>query len=728
MKAVVFFISFLLAFLLFSVQPMATKMVLPTLGGTPAVWNTAMLTFQLLLLAGYAYAHLLTQKIPTRHQWWMHGLLVLGSFALLPLSVSLVNSEALVYAPIRHLAAALILQIGLPFFVLSATAPLLQAWVSRSAHSLSRTPYVLYSASNLGSMSGLLSYIILVEPQWGLNQQSLGWSAAYVIGTLALVVVGRQLKPLPVSKTVATIPFATPIRWQRYALWMWLAFLPSALSLGVTSYITTDIASVPLIWVLPLALYLLSFVDAFRAKPLLVEYCIRLAPITALGGLLLYFTHGHQFTGIFLIQLLVFAVLAFALHGWLARHKPQPQQLTQFYFCLSIGGALGGVLNAIVAPLVFNEAYEYPISLLLAGLTAFALTPRLQQPLRYRMWRLSIVALTMLVASTLLYLLLSYAQGNSPATISDARLSIATTFAALFSVLVHRTRVSLFYSGLLLALVLLATGMRGSVTDTVHFRARSFFGIWRVFDKPAENARYMMHNTTVHSAQFMKQVEPLQLLSYYYPLTEAFRALPALRTHPAALLGLGAGTVQCLMQPHQQMDIFEIDPIVVQLAQDPAMFRYLSECPGTHQVFLGDGRLELAEQEDQRYGAIMLDAFSSDSIPTHLMTLEAMRMYLDKLVPGGAVLIHTTNRHIELWPLIATQAQALGAVAYGKYFTGEDAKPLRYRAFWVVLANDEASIVPLVAQGWKALTPDPNARPWTDNYSNMLPYFRILRD
>jgi len=726
MKILIFSISFVLAFLLFAVQPMATKMVLPTLGGTPAVWNTAMLTFQLLLLAGYAYAHVLTQHVPARRQWWLHGALVLASFSFLPLAVVLQSSEELIRHPISHLALAFLLQMGLPFFALSATAPLLQAWVSRSQHPLSKTPYVLYSASNLGSMVGLLGYIALVEPSLTLPQQSHAWSGLYVAGTLALIFAAVQLKPVAatreeqgVSPTLKTM-----------LCWVWLAFLPSSLSLGVTSYISTDIASMPLLWVLPLSIYLLSFVDAFATRPRLVGISIRVAPILGIVGLLMYGMQGHRFSATFIIQLLVFASLAFALHGWLARFKPVPAQLTRFYFCMSIGGALGGVLNAIVAPLVFSEAYEYPISLIFASVTAFMLWQRTRSDIRTNLHAFSQVAFTMLVATGIIYAIMSY--GNKQAIfgpLNSSQMVTASAFAAIISAIAFRTYMKLYYAFVMLGLVMLLAMAQGVVQQHLLFKQRSFFGVWRVFEYPEKNSRFMMHNTTVHSAEYIDQKEPLRALSYYNALSSAFALLPVTHQHPIALVGLGAGTVQCFAQTNQRVDIFEIDPIVVRLAEDPKMFRYLSDCPGTHEVFLGDGRLELAMRDDARYGAIILDAFSSDAIPAHLMTLEAMRMYMQKLAPHGVLLLHTTNRHIDLWPLIAAQADGLGAVAYGKFFDIPKERPLEYSSFWVVVARNEADIADLVAgdEGWSKLVADKDARPWTDNYSNMIPYFKILR-
>lgn len=738
MRALAFIVSFVLAFLLFSVQPIATKMVLPALGGTPAVWNTAMFTFQMLLLAGYAYAHLLSTRVALPAQWKLHGLLVLGSLALLPLSVHLTGDDAVVQAPIRHLATAFLMQIGLPFFVLSATAPLLQAWVARSNHPLKDTPYVLYSASNLGSMMGLLGYVALIEPQLTLTQQSEGWSGLYIVGVALLLFAGMRLARSAAPAEVVTSAPVAPLKRGQVAMWIWLAFLPSSLSLGVTSYITTDIASVPLIWVIPLALYLLSFVDAFRTRPIFVRIAMRIAPIFGMVAMLAYGFQMHRFSETFLFQIGVFALLAFALHGWLARFKPAPAQLTQFYFCMSIGGAAGGLLNALVAPMVLNETFEYPLSLLAASLTAFVLWQRADpkgegSSLRYHVRTLAQVMGTVIVNTALMYVILAYFGGRweqSFERIDTQTLMMSASAAGTLSLLLYRRYAKAFYACAAVGCVMLFGMAQGHVGMQTLFKERSFFGVWRVYDQREPHARFMMHNTTVHSVQSLDLSKPPETLSYYNALRNAFRLIPAAKDHPIGLLGLGAGTVKCLAREGQQTDIFEIDPMVVKLAEDPKMFRYLSECPGTHEVFLGDGRVMLGQRPDGRYGVIVMDAFSSDAIPSHLITAEALKVYFDKLAPGGVLMLHTTNRHIDLWPLIGTQAQALGLVAYGNFFRHEVRGSLLYSSYWVVVGRSEADVTPLVTaeEGWRRLEPKAGARAWSDDYVNMLPYFKMFRD
>ncbi len=730
MRALAFIVSFTLAFLLFAVQPMATKMVLPVLGGTPSVWNTAMLTFQLLLLAGYFYAHVLTTKLQPGWQWRVHGLLIAAAFLFLPLSVSITSSDALLHQPIRHLIMAFLMQVGLPFFVLSATAPLLQSWVSRSSHPLSQTPYVLYSASNLGSMFGLLGYVALVEPALSLTEQSKSWSALFVVGTITLMIAGKMLKPAAVVHDEQ----AAPIGKRTVLLWMWLAFLPSALSLGVTSYITTDIAAVPLLWVVPLALYLLSFVDAFRTRPVLVPLAIRLSPFLGIIALLAYGMQAHRYSEVFIGQLIAFALLAFGLHGWLARFKPAPQHLTAFYFSMSVGGALGGVLNAIVAPLVFTDTLEYPLSLLLASITGFVLWQRARGAANNfdtHLFAFARVLAAMIANAAIFYFVLGVMLGDF--TLDDPKfnaqtLMMATAFATVAVIVLFRKYLHMFYALLILSLLLLMLVMTGANHQHIVFKERSFFGVWKVNDNPQENARYLVHNTTLHGAQLLKQEGPVRPLTYYRALTSAFDRLPILHSKPYALIGLGSGTVKCFAKTSQQVDLFEIDPMVVRLAEDPTMFRYLTECAGTHEVFLGDGRIRMNQQPDARYGAIIIDAFSSDSIPSHLVTKEAIGMYFDKIAPHGVLLMHTTNRHISLWPLLAAQAQAHGFVIYAKHFESSDEK-LVYQSYWVVMARDSADVAPLVShdEGWSKLEADPAHRPWTDDYVNILPYLKVLR-
>lgn len=728
MRALAFFISFLMAFLLFSVQPMATRMVLPTLGGTAAVWNTVMFTFQLLLLAGYAYAHLLVRFTQTRGQFAIHATLLAASFFFLPLWVNLTTSDALITAPISHLVHAFLLQLGVPFFCVAATAPLLQSWVSRSGHPLSKTPYVLYSASNLGSFMGLLGYVALVEPLFDLPTQSIYWSVLYGAGGILLLLLAVRLRPAATPRSAGA--HSAPVAWRTRLTWIGLAFLPSSLSLGVTTYITTDVTSLPLLWVLPLSLYLLSFVDAFRTRPIVVQYCQQIAPLAALSGVMLLAFASSNFTQLFMVHLLLFAVLAFALHGWLAAKRPEAQYLTQFYLCLSVGGALGGVLNGLLAPVLFHEAIEYPAMLLVAGFAAFILLRRrenTQLAVRHYGRVLLHVAAVLLPITVVLYAI-RVGVAALPEGLIAAALVKAVGIAGLLTLAVFRRYVQAFFTLFWVALVVLVGAYYTPSEFTKLWEDRNFFGVSRVYANTERNAHYFMHDTTVHGVQSLSPADRLKVQAYYAPLRDVFSRLPVTTAHPFAVAGLGAGTLKCLAKPAQQVDLYDINPMVMDIAKNPKFFTYLRDCPGTHQLLLGDARLRLAQQNPARYGAIILDAFSSDAIPSHLLTREAIAMYLTKLVPDGVLLLNVTNRHVNLLPLLAAQTKALNVVGYEQLFaTSATDNPLVFRSHWVVIAASPTALSTLRESGkWKLLVDEGNP-PWTDQYVNLLPYFNMLR-
>ena len=725
MKPMLFIISFLVAFLLFAVQPMSTKMVLPTLGGTPAVWNTVMFTFQLLLLGGYVYAHLLTHYFKTRTQFLVHGTMALVACTLLPLTITLTTSDALIANPIPYLVAAFLLQVGLPFFVLSATAPLLQSWVSRSAHPMAKSPYVLYSASNLGSFAGLMGYVLLVEPLLTLHDQSGGWSGLYMIGMLVLLGLGMKLAPNDKAPTVPSATRGARVTWAERLLWIGLAFLPSSLNLGVTTYITTDIASIPLLWVIPLSIYLLSYVDAFRTRPVLVPIFQRTAPILGLAALMLYGFGGYGFTYSYLFQLLAFTALAFAMHGWLAARQPSPQFLTQFYVCLSVGGALGGVLNGLVAPIVLREALEYPLVLIAASVVAFILLQlrddKTGSAKRHVVMLLQTAALVIVLGAGL-YLL----SGASLVALDSQQLIRSAGIAALVSLAVYRQYVRAVYACAAVACVLVFAVSNGVMGNATLFKDRNFFGMLRVYENPKTNARYLMHDTTMHGVQSLDPTKARDPQAYYAPMSEVFGHRSVVGSRPIAVTGLGIGTLKCLAKKQQKLDLYEINPMSQQLAEDARFFTYMRDCPGDARVLLGDARIRIAQQPSGYYGAIIMDAFSSDAIPNHLLTKEALTLYFDKLAPTGILLFHTSNRHVDLWPLLAAQAKALDVTAYGKFFVASKDEPLRISSYWVMMAKSPDTLAPFLVDGWKPLVNEGD-RPWTDQYVNLLPFFKALR-
>ncbi|MFZ4125869.1 MAG: spermidine synthase [Rickettsiales bacterium] len=658
---IAYLISFSMAFLLFVVQPMATKIILPQFGGTPAVWNTAMLCFQVLLLLGYLYAHFLTSLLRPRAQIITHAVLIVLACGLLPIAFIAPDAAAISHTPIRSLVWQLLQGVGIPFFCVAATAPLLQRWVSYSRTSLAAKPYVLYSASNLGSMSALIGYIVLIEPNAPVSLQMTGWGYGFILVSALLIAFAYR------TSGRVDVPRGQGMGWsdvpaKRSLLWIALAFIPSSLSLGLTTHITIDIASVPFFWVLTFAMYLLSFVDAFAAKPRCVPFAKRVAPFVAVLCLFVMIgivKVGHVY--LIAIHLVGFMLLALAIHGHLADRKPDVAQLTWYYVCLSIGGALGGVFNAILAPMLLTSIFEYKLVLFVATLVSYGLF--------YKKWR----ALFGVVTTCVLGMILFYDSGNQSL-----------------------------------------------------LKERNFYGVSRVYER--EGSRYLQHNTTVHGLQSLDASLRLAPASYYsgLPAIMRYRA-SSVSNAPMAAIGLGIGTLKCQTKPNQHMDIFEINPLVVRIAEDKNLFTYLSDCKGTHDIILGDGRLTMAQMPHGKYGTIIIDAFSSDAIPVHLLTKEAFAMYLDKLMPEGILIIHITNRHLELNPLIALQAQASGLVAYSKYFKGDET--ILYPSNWTVLTRNDLTLSSMLRkdEGWWKLAPEAGTTAWTDDYTNILPYLKTLR-
>lgn len=735
MTSLVFLASFIPAFLLFAVEPMATKMVLPVLGGTPAVWNTAMLTFQIFLLAGYGYAHLVSTRLEHRTQIKLHTALALVTCLLLPLMVSLPAGEAVLEHPIYYLLRAFTFHLGLPFMMLAATAPLLQSWVSRSSHPLAKTPYVLYSASNLGSFLALLGYVALLEPLSTLNTQRWGWSLLYVLAAGLILYTGHLLPPKKALKKKTAVHAKAD--WKRRALWIWLAFLPSSLMLSVTSYITTDIASVPLLWVIPLAIYLLAFVDAFRDRPLVATQLMRIAPLIGVGSIILYGMHLYL-AEVLLIELLFFAVLTFTTNGWLAQSKPDADALTGFYFCLAVGGALGGVFNAIAAPLLFSDTYEYPLTLLAASITGFILWQRRHGDgalnVRQHLLRLGRVMAQVAGFTGVVYLVLLRFQHLLPDvsnTVSMNGLHLsgqlivrAASLGAFMALAIQRRFIDAFYACVSVVVITMFAADHG-IGQPLVFKARNFFGVEQVFQN--DTYRTMMHNTTMHGMIPVDPKAKLEPITYYYALHDVFDVLSVTHRYPLAVIGLGTGNTKCYARAGQRTDLFEINPMVVMLAEDPAYFRYLRDCPGEHRVLLGDGRVMFALQ-DAQYGAIVLDAFSSDAIPVHLITREALELYLSKLAPHGVLLVHISNRHLDLEPLLAAQAQALGLTGYAKVFQPPAGRGDVSPSNWVMLAKGQGDLAPILAAhpDWHALVAT-GERAWTDQYTNILPYLHLER-
>ena len=715
---------FVSAFLLFWVQPLFAKLVLPLLGGTPAVWNTVLMVFQALLLVGYGYAHLLNRYVRPARQFWIHGALLLLVISFLPIRIASGWTPPTAGSPVFWLIGLLVVSIGIPFAVLSASAPLLQSWFARTGHRLNSDPYFLYAASNSGSLLALLAFPFLLEPALTLTQQSRGWMMIY--GVL-LVFVGLCVTPLLRRGTIAVAPRQFPSEpasvsnlqdiWRQRAIWIALAFVPSSLMLGVTSYLSTDVASVPLLWVIPLALYLLSFIVAFARKPLidlqavLKAQAMGIVLVTLTVTLSLLFRHNTAFPVAASIHLSAFFFTALACHMELARRRPSAARTTEFYFCMSIGGAIGGVFNALIAPLIFSSAYEYYLGLVAACALRAVIGERPRQ--RSPASALVPVIMSAVVAAAAWY------WSEDPNVAIPARLAFMLPVGfLLYSFSPKPMSFTIGVGGLLATMVLIP----GSA-DLLH-QERSFFGVYKIATTAARSRIELFHGTTMHGSEFVDPTQYREPLSYYArsgPLGQIFAARSDLRQ--VALIGLGTGALACYRRPGEAWTFFEIDPAIERIARDTRWFHYLDICGQGIPVVLGDGRLSLRAEQDSSFDAIVVDAFSSDAIPMHLLTQQAMQVYLRKLKPHGILVLHISNLYLRLSPVVAALAASVNAVAREQLFQPSRAESIAGASpsDFVIVARDDTDLAFLDPdRRWSRLPAPPGARAWTDDYSNIV--------
>jgi hypothetical protein len=722
---------FLAATLLFWVEPMAAKMVLPRFGGGPAVWTTCMLFFQAALLLGYGYAHLVSTRLAPRRQAPLHLGLVLLPLLVLPLAIPPSWTPPAEANPIGVLLGYLLLTVGLPFFVVSATTPLVQQWFAVSGSRHSADPYFLYAASNLGSALGLLSYPAVLEPSFGLRLQGWLWAGGYgvlavLLAACALTVWRGTRAPAPSKpsgKTPATAhAVAAPPTWRARLHWVALAFVPSSLMLGVTSYFTTDIAPVPMLWVMPLGVYLVTFVLAFgRLPPALYRPLQAVLPALLLLLTLVMVTEwtetGQQYLAamkvLIPLHLTVFFITALVLHGRLAQERPAPRFLTEYFFWVSLGGVLGGVFNAVVAPLLFRSTWEYPISLVLALLLAPSWRP--PRDARRALWLDA-----GLVAVLLLVLLALSSSRRESGSVTAGWRYVALGIVCLAALPRPRRM------GLCLA-VLFVVHILEPLPGLVRLhQERNFFGVLTVFSYPHGEYNLFYHGKTNHGAQDRRSLAMRRLpLLYFYPtgpIGQTFRALQDERKRPVAVVGLGAGTLAAYGRRDQEFTFFEIDPAVERVAR--TYFTYLADSPAKCRVVLGDARLSMAHEPDGHYGLIVLDAFSSDAPPVHLLTVEAMRLYLRKLAGDGVIAVNITNSYVQLEPVLDGVARACrlqARVQLDKRISAAEARQGKKVSHWVLLAREPVHFGELAqSQRWQRLQGRKDVGVWTDDYSNLL--------
>lgn len=717
------------SFLLFLVQPMVARMALPRLGGAPNVWNSAMLVYQALLLAGYAYAHRLSRQ-PFRRQAPIHLVLMVLAGISLPVALFNLPSSAAGWE-VLWVPLLLALTIGPVFFLVSAQAPLMQKWFA--AHPHAGEPWALYAASNLGSFAGLIAYPLLAEPLLRIDSQSWVWSLGYglLIGLVALSAWSRWRVADRVEEAPAQrMADAPPVGTRRILLWLALSAVPSGLMLSTTTHLTTDIFAMPLLWVIPLGIYLLSFVVSFADRRELTWAVTVFAPITILlaGGLAMVSDNAGTVSLAAASVLLLF-VIAVSLHGRLYESRPEPAQLTLFYLTMSVGGALGGAFTAIVAPVLFDWVWEHPILVFAAALLMplpellpWRRLPGLE-PDKARLTAGILLALAIFLA-LLLY-------GVASETDKELHRIVLTVMLAGIGILLASWR---WLFAAVLAMLMLAQGGLDTLEETFEgSRTRSYFGVYTVRDYPQSRLRMLIHGTTLHGQQSLDPAKKDETTTYYGPGSGVGLALDqadVLYGEGARIgvIGLGTGTLACLRKPGQDWTFFEIDPAVLEFSRD-GTFTYLSDCAPEAKVVIGDARLELADARPANFDILAVDAFSSDAIPLHLLTTEAIGVYLRALSKDGLLLIHISNRYFDLEPVLSAIAKQRGLAAAVRNDNPSDRHRLTPSS-WVVFSRDPQKLKALAHAhpdaAWEGLKP-PAPQAWTDDYASILPHIRWQR-
>lgn len=723
--AVFSFTLFVSAALMFSVQPMVGKMLLPLIGGTPAGWIVTLAFFQVMLLVGYLLAHMLSRATQRRHGILYIFALLAGAW-FLPLQLPTALGDHL---PVSiDIMRLLTLTVAVPFIALSATSSTIQRLFTATGHPSAADPYFLYAASNLGSFAGLFAYPLLAEPTMGLSQQTHVWQIGFMLLVLlatTCLLYARTAKPAASTKNDAQGTVSSADR----AWWAVLAFIPSSLLSSVTTHISTDIFSAPLIWALPLGAYLLTFVIAFSKKSF-----ISINLLARVQQIIIPLALGMLFTGNVLLRMswfslgfhiAAFTVVALLCHMLLAARRPQnsAKHLTEFYLMISIGGALGGVLNAFVIPYTLDRLVEYPVFLILSLL----LNPSIRKPFG----KIGIGFIGASIAAVVIYYFIARSLAVNPQTI-DIALAGAVL---LMTVNIH---------GAIAGCVALLLVCEFIVPKSTLLVERNFFGVVKVSESPMDidgktyTARYMYHGTTAHGMQIMEKPynkTPTVYFTEHGPLGSAFMLL---NPRKVAVMGLGVGTIHCYATPETDMTFIEIDQGVVDAAR--SHFTFLSECKGKTEprIIIGDGRIEM-QKLNEKFDMIILDAFSSDTIPHHLLTTDALTSYLDKLSDNGVMIMNISNRYFNLAPMLTRNAEAIGLHALTRmhYFadatgtqTVQDKYPYAAPSFWMAMSKSSSSLDLLRAMEWIELEPDEALRPWTDDYTNpirMLVHFNDFK-
>ena len=726
--------TFLSAALLFTLQPLFAKMLTPLMGGTPSVWNTALVFYQGALLVGYLYAHIIATRLKPRMQLYVHAAVLVFGLVFLPIKVSNLVGAPDVANPVGWTMAALALSLGGPIVAISATAPLIQAWRARLGDAVD--PYRLYAASNLGSFIALAAFPFLIEPFIGAKMQALIWTIGYVILAVALV---TSLWAVPTNSQAPTETALRKTTWAERAKWIFYAAPPSALLVAVTTHLTTDVASVPLLWIPPLALFLLTFIVAFSAWGDKIAEAA--APLKFMAVFLLAAIMAAKIDQGMIglaIHLTAFFVIVLCCHLELALRRPEPARLTEFYLWMSFGGVLGGAAAALLAPVLLDTTIEYQIALAVA----LAVAPWGRAHLK---WALP-AALLAIGAGLLyqnLYEVATWLQANVPIGKTDSvtatpfwfnvmgvwrpefAASVLCAVLALAAMLAQRSALIVAaIGGVALLLPVVSEDSEG-----VQFRERSFFGVLEIEDsgEAPTGWRFLSHGTTLHGVMSLDPNRNREPMSYYYKETpigalyvEATAAKPT--DLQAGVIGMGMGSTTCYAKPGQKWKIFEIDDDVIKAALDTKLVGFINRCAPDIKIIRGDARLKMAEQPEDWFDILLVDAFSSDAIPTHMITKEALALFMRKMAPDGVLIVHISNRYLDLGKIVSDSANDLGFAVMEGNRDGDPANPnadTGVRA--VIIARNQARLDRYIGQPmWTMVPPSQRSHPWTDDHTDIL--------
>jgi hypothetical protein len=734
--------TFLSALLLFAIQPMFAKMALPVLGGSPSVWSVSVFFFQAALLVGYLYAHLLINKAPPHLTGIIHlGVCVLALLCL-PIGIAKWVGDPPEGEPYLWQLAMFTASIGLPFMAVSANAPLLQAWFARSGHPDARDPYFMYAASNLGSLIALLGYPFILERVFGVSQLSGLWTWAYgllvlAIGASFFLMRGAQAGGVPETAAAPAGEVSdgvAPTLGQRLS-WVGLAFVPAALVTAFTVQTTTDVASAPLLWVIPLALYLLTFVLVFRDRPLVSREALLFLHLIALTVVLFALAQrgNNNWFVTSATGIAVFFTTAMLAHRTLYEARPAPRYLTEFYLLMSLGGALGGMFTALVAPKLFSQVYEYPLLLALSMACrpgALSLPWKDKEKLKDELVVLWFIAAAGILAIRELPGFAVRLGLPVPPQWGPAPIVIIALGVVLLANVQHATRQALTALIMCLTLIWLPSNVQQGEAQ------RSFFGVYRV--QPAEDPtgtfRVLMHGTTLHGSQRFfdedgKAVEDTVPTTYYYPGSPIGQTINKRRSILGdkkgryGIVGLGTGSSSCHKREGETWKFFEIDPTVIKIAKNPKNFTFISKCQPDIDIAIGDARLTIAKEPDASFDLFIIDAFSSDAIPVHMLTKEAVQLFLDKLKPDGVVLLHTSNRYLDLNSVLGAIQKELPEGTAAIAVTDHSASGGYGQSISsnVIFAKSEAALQPYRAlEGNVSELEDGGLGAWTDDYSDIL--------